>query len=521
MPLANYLNKISLYFLVLLLALFFAIVGCRKDFDYSTSSGQLEFSLDTVFLDTIFTNIGSSTYTLKVYNRENENINIPFIGLENGQESGYRLNVDGIAGKEFNNVPLLAKDSMFVFIETTFDINAIGENEFLYTDAIRFDASSNSQKVHLVTLVRDAVFLYPQTIDGSTETLVLGTDEEGNEIGIEGFFLEDAELNFTNEKPYVIYGYAAVGENKELVVDPGTRIHFHKGSGILVTSGASLKVNGMLSEDQDILENAVIFESDRLEPSFEDVSGQWGAIWLSSGSIENLINHAVIKNATIGLLVEGGAGAMSPTLSLQNTTITNSSISNLWGRATSITGENLVLGNAGQTSLHCNLGGSYNFKHITIANYWTNGLRNTSALAVDNFIELSSGETIVNDLTEASFANCIVDGNRSIELFLQKDNSAAFNYSFMNSAIKFNDSNGLFEGNPLYDFNDFTVYQEVLLNVDLGFIDTTKNLFGLTENSQVIDKGDIDTGSIVPFDILGIDRIQSPDIGAFEFILEN
>ena len=520
MPSVKYLFKTSCWSVILLLLALAFTTGCRKDFNYAASSGQLEFSKDTVFLDTVFTNIGSSTYSLKVYNRANENINIPFIGLQNGQDSGYRLNVDGVAGKEFNDVPLLAKDSLFIFIETTFDINSVGQNEFLYTDAIRFDSSSGSQQVDLVTLVRDAIFLYPQRIDGITETLLLGTDDEGNEIRIEGFFLEDSELNFTNEKPYVIYGYAAVDEGNTLNFDPGARIHFHKNSGILVTTGGSMKVNGLLSENQEVLENGVVFEGDRLEPDFSDISGQWGTIWLSEGSIENEFNYAVVKNATIGILTEGSPNSTTPTLAIRNSTIVNSSISNLWGRFTYITGENIVLGSAGQASLYCNLGGRYDFKHTTIANYWSNGLRSTPSLLIDNFIELSPTEILTNDLIEANFSNCIIDGNRNIELQIANSESAALNYNFLNCAIKFNDTNGLFEGNPLYDFEDTSSYQSPILNSDISYFDILTDNFGLTENSEVINQGDANTSLLVPFDILGNERTPLPDIGAYEFVAQ-
>ncbi|RNC89875.1 MAG: hypothetical protein ED555_10505 [Allomuricauda sp.] len=505
-----------LFSLVLLLTM-----GCRKDFDYGPNTGQLEFSRDTVFLDTIFTNIGSSTYTLKVYNRTNENINVPFIGLENGQDSGYRLNVDGIAGKAFNDIPLLAKDSMFVFIETTFDVKPTGQNEFLYTDAIRFDSSNGPQRVDLVTLVRDAIFLYPQTVDGTTETLTLGIDDEGNEILIEGFFLEDDELNFTNEKPYVIYGYAAVAESNILNIDPGARVHFHKNSGFLVTAGASLKVNGLLSEDQELLENGVVFEGDRLEPDFSDTPGQWGAIWLANGSVENEFNHAYIRNASIGILAEGGATNSIPTLTIRNSSITNSSISNIWGQNTHLLAENVVLGSAGRTALYCNLGGRYNLKHSTIANYWTNGLRNAPSLLIDNFIELPNNQVVTNDLLEANFSNCIIDGNRSIELTLRGDASASLNYNFLNCSIKFNDSNGLFAGNPLYDFEDSTHYQNILQNVDIQFNNPQENDFSLTQNSAIIDQGDLPTGLMVPIDILGNDRTMAPDLGAYEWVPQN
>ncbi len=55
--------------------------SCRNDFETVPSTGNLEFSRDTVFLDTIFTNIGPSTYNLKVYNRSDEDINIPTLRL--------------------------------------------------------------------------------------------------------------------------------------------------------------------------------------------------------------------------------------------------------------------------------------------------------------------------------------------------------------------------------------------------------------------------------------------------------
>ena len=48
-------------------------------------------------------NLLKSGYNLKVYNRGNKPITIPKISLENGFNSNYRLNVDGIPGKEFTD----------------------------------------------------------------------------------------------------------------------------------------------------------------------------------------------------------------------------------------------------------------------------------------------------------------------------------------------------------------------------------------------------------------------------------
>src|SRR5690606_28880176 len=388
--------------------------SCRNDFETVASTGNLKFSKDTVFLDTVFTNIGSSTYNLKVYNRSDEDIHIPTLRLAQGEASNYRLNVDGIPGKVFENVQVLAKDSIFIFIETTFNINNLPTNpkEFLYTDQILFDSGGNEQKVELVTLVKDAVFLYPEQLgDGTVETLNLGVDENGEDILIEGFFLDDTELTFTNEKPYVIYGYAAVPGNKTLTVEAGARVHFHASSGILVTQTGSMKVMGEKSLDREAMENEVIFEGDRLEPGFADVPGQWGTLWISSGSIDNEFNFTTIKNSTVGILLED-----SP-LTLRNVQIYNNANVGLLSRTGLIEGENMVINNSGQASLAIQLGGSYEFRHCTFANYWTNSFRTFPAVSLDNSLETTE-QIFVADLVQANFINCIIYGNESREFSL-------------------------------------------------------------------------------------------------------
>ena len=66
-----------------------------------------------------------------------------------------------------------------------------------------------------------------------------------------------------------------------------------------------------------LYENEVIFEGDRLEPSFEDIPGQWGAIWLLNGSIENEFNYTTIKNSSIGIYTVGGQNDSEYQLSLK------------------------------------------------------------------------------------------------------------------------------------------------------------------------------------------------------------
>jgi hypothetical protein len=494
--------------------------SCRKDFDFAPSTGNLEFSKDTIYLDTIFSNIGSSTYNLKVYNRSNDDISIPTLRLSQGESSNYRLNVDGLPGKEFENVELLANDSLFIFVETTADIQALALNslEFLYTDAIEFDTGTNSQKVELVTLIKDAVFIYPDrdNTTGIVETLTFDVDGNGtqDETTLQGRFLENNELTFTNEKPYVIYGYAAVGDGDVLTIEAGARVHFHANSGLLVTNNASLKVNGALSADQELLESEVIFEGDRLEPLFADVPGQWGTIWLFNGSVDNDINYATIKNGTVGILSEGNQNAIEDKLTITNSQIYNSSNFGILGRASSIRAENVVINASGQSSFAGTLGGKYSFTHCTIANYWNNSFRQFPAVFLNNYVTDENNMSIGNDLMEANFNNCIIFGNDNPEIGFDNISDNLFNFKFTNCLIRFQDTSGNFSSNANYGISNTDLYEDCIFNSDPDFKLPFKNMLMIGENSAANGAGS--TSFEITNDILGEPRPSPPDLGAYK-----
>jgi len=497
--------------------------SCRKDFEFSPSTGSLQFSKDTVYLDTIFTNIGSSTYNLKVYNKSDDDISIPAVRLALGETSNYRLSVDGTAGKNFNNIEVLAKDSLFIFIESTIDIkNFTNPNgTYLYTDQIEFDAGSNLQKVELVTLVQDAVFIYPDR-DNTTkvvETLTLDIGGELVETELQGRELLPTELTFTKEKPFVIYGFATVPNGETLTIEAGSRLHFHENSGIIVSNGASINVNGAYSNDRDLLENEVIFEGDRLEPGFSQVPGQWGTIWLLDGSVDNTINYATIKNSTIGVLSDGNPDEANDKLTITNTQIYNSSSFGVLGRNTSISGENVVINNSGLSSFAGTLGGKYNFTHSTIVNYWDNGFRQFPAVLLNNFVLDEDNVATIADLTEANFNNCIIYGNDNPEVLLDEieDASVVFNFKFTNCLIRFEDNSNNFTG-VNYDFNDTAKYEGNIFNEDPNFKDVEFNELIIGDDSAANGQGLSSFATQIPFDILNVNRTSLPDLGAYQHI---
>lgn len=515
--------KRSLY-IILTIGFLILWSSCRKDFEFSPSKGNLLFSKDTVYLDTIFTNIGSSTYNLKVYNKSDNDIVIPSVKLGLGEASEYRLNVDGISGKTFENVQILAKDSIFIFVETTIDINNFSNpsGTFLYTDQIEFDSNSNLQKVELVTLVQDAVFIYPNR-DNTTkvvETLTLNIGGELVETELQGRELLPTELTFTNEKPYVIYGFATVPQNQTLTIEAGAHLYFHANSGLIVSNAATLNINGAFSNNQELLENEVVFEGDRLEPNFENVPGQWGTIWLLDGSVNNTINYTTIKNASVGILCDGNANNATEKLKITNSQIYNSSNFGILGRNTSITGENVVINNSGLTSFAGTLGGKYNFTHCTIANYWENGFRQFPSVLLNNFALDENNNATIADLTQANFNNCIIYGNDNPEILLDEieDNSVVFNFKFTNCLIRFENTNNNFTGDN-YNLDNTTHYENNIFNEDPNFKDSSLNQLIIGEKSAAINKGNILFSNQVPTDILNINRTASPDLGAYQHII--
>jgi hypothetical protein len=512
----------NLIYTVLIL-LTISLSSCRKDFSFETSSGELRFSKDTVFLDTVFKNIGSSTYQLKVYNKSNNDISIPTIQLGKGLSSKYRMIVDGLQGtngKIFKNVELLAKDSLFIFIETTADILDANPTDFLYTDKILFGDGVLQQKVELVTLIQDAYFIYPKKNNGIIETVPIGVDGTSTVV-VNGRDLinnhpdNGNEFVWNNTKPYVVYGYASVPSGQTLTVNPGARIHFHTDSGLIVQNDASLNIAGTPSIT-DKLENEVIFEGDRLEPFYSDVPGQWGFVYLRQGSKNNRIRHLTLKNATVGLLISNTQN----TTTIKETQIYDCSNLGIYAQFTQIVGENIVVNSAGQAALACTVGGNYNFKHCTFNNNWPS-TRQFSVL-INDYVEGSTGVFTFQPV-EVNLTNCIIFGSNSVALSMEdKDSGTPFNYVFSNCIIKFSNQN--LSGGGLYNFSNIMNYKNCLISSNTTtfnpkFKSISKNQLNITETSAAINKGI----NLVPNfnDILNVPRPTppntNPDIGAYQF----
>ena len=114
------MKRIFYFFLILS-----ALVACEDDDSFSSAGGlMLTFENDTLKMDTVFSKSSSSTYCFWVHNYNNKGLKLSSVRLSKGNQTGFRVNVDGSYldnsnGSIVNDLEIRRKDSILVFVELT------------------------------------------------------------------------------------------------------------------------------------------------------------------------------------------------------------------------------------------------------------------------------------------------------------------------------------------------------------------------------------------------------------------
>lgn len=427
-----------------------------------------------------------------IHNRNNNSIKVSSIKFGAGTNSQFLINVDGVPTKAINDIIIPGKDSLFVFVQV--NVNPTNVNSpLVIRDSIIFVTNGNVQRILLEAWGQDAYYHKPNTFftNGFSYSIIACST--------------CGTVNWTNDKPHVIYGYAVVDSGSTLTMQPGTRIYLHKNAVLWVYKDGTLNVQGSNG-------SPVVFQGDRLELEYKDIPGQWGKIWLSALSKNNKIDWAILKNGAIGVQVDT-VQLPNPSLRISNTIIDNMSAAALFGQGAHIYASNCVFGNAGQYSAVLSIGGKYSFKHCTFGNYW-NGFkstRTTPALAISNWYKTENGAVQSRSIDSAYFGNCIIYGNLPNEISLDSSAGGSFNYRFENCVLKVD---GNYNATNLFHNNGF-----IFKNSDPGFKNPVKGDFNIAATSSAKDKGDITIGTAYPSDLNGNSRTVDgfPDIGTYEY----
>lgn len=491
--------KFTTGFIILLVAL----SSCRYEEELFSTTGQLNFSTDTVTFDTIFTTIGSVTKQFKIRNKNLKDVELSSAYLENGLGSVYRLNIDGQSASRFENIRVPAQDSLYVFVEVTLEVN--GSNlPMVVEDAIIFNANGVTSRVVLEAFGQDVYLI--DSVNYSEPTTLL------------------------TDKPYLILEQMRVDTPAVLTIPAGAKLHFHGGANLLVLG--RIEVYGTAN-------NPVIFEGDRFDRGYDRSMGRWGTIFIYPWSRGNTINYAIIKNPTIGIRLGAASGLSTfPELTIGNTIITNSSNANIAAFGADLTAYNCVFSDSKFFNLFLSMGGNYNFYHCTVSNlggFRVNaGLferyeRNSdgAALYLSNsgrYFEPAGENTfrevfVFKNLEQANFHNSIIWGSSKQEILFGDSPDVNFNYFFENCLLRQPEDTvakyrkDWFIDNVLNEYPKFV--NDSLTNGALNY-----RLETLSPATNKASFNIIDANPYLRQDFDGNNRLSDgkPDIGAYERI---
>ena len=473
------MDKVKLCLLALLLCV---MTGCQDDDSFSTNvSNILSFSADTVKLDTVFSAVPTTTRTFWVHNESGDGIRCTNIRLERGNQSGFRVNVDGVylgseSGYQASEVEIRKGDSIRVFVELTSPVN--GRNKpWLVEDNLLFLLESGvTQKVNLNAYSWDAIKYRNLHITNDT--------------------------TLTGDRPIIVYGKLTVEEHATLTLAAGTTLYFHDGGGIDVYGRLCLQ--GEAGKE-------VILRGDRLDWMFDYLpydlmSGLWDGIHFYETSYDNVMEFTDLHSSFNGIVCDS-ADVEKQKLTLKNMTVHNCQGKGLSTVNCKVTAENCQFTN---TLYECVdiLGGDVTMNHCTLAQFYPFDSNRRPAL---NYYS-----TATMPLLRMDCINSIVTGYpEDVVMGATENENIPFNYRFISSILR---TPAVEDAEHIIDVIFENVEDTASVQGDKHFklvdINTQHYDFHLDSLSPAINKGSKDYP--VSDDRDGKARDDQPDIGCFE-----
>lgn len=467
------------------------MISCTDDDSFSLSKSDiLTFSSDTISMDTVFSTVPTPTHTFWVYNKSGDGIICSKIRLARGNQTGFRINVDGeylspTIGYQISDVEVRKNDSIRVFVELTSPENGKQEPQLLEDELVFVLASGVEQKVALNAYTWDANLLKDVYVKNDTTI--------GN-----------------CQKPTVIYGGLTVDSCATLNISAGTTLYFHADAGINV-------YGRMISEGTP--DKNVILRGDRTDNMFDylpydNVSGQWQGVHFYGSSYDNKICYTDIHGTFNGIVCDS-SDVSKTKLQLYNSTVHNCQGFGVKSENCLIDMRNCQISNTLNDCVAI-YGGDVTIQQCTLAQFYPFDSNRGAALFFSNF----SGDRYL-PLLKMDCLNSIVTGYAEDVLsgVRMDDETKEFNYRFINSLLrteKADDDENII--NVIYENVDDTAMVSGEDNFILVDIDKQRYDFHLNEKSPAINAAAIEYS--LPEDRDGRQRDELPDIGCYEFFKE-
>lgn len=474
-------------YIAIMVAMLISVAAC-SDEDFSSSpSLRLTFSTDTIGFDTIFSKVPSSTRTMWVYNRSGNDLRCSSVRLMNGNQTGYRVNVDGIylspsAGYMIQNAEIRDKDSMRVFVELTSPKSGSHEPLRLQDKLLFTLESGNVQEVLLDAYSWDA--------------------EEVNSLIVS----EDTTLE--SQSPLLINGMIKVEQGATLTIPAGQTLYFSSNAGIEVSGTLILKGTA---------ENNVTLRGSRLDNMFDYlpydlVSGQWKGIRFMGTSYGNKIEYADVHSAMDAIVCDSG-DVSKLKLDIESSVIHNCQGYGVKSVYSSIRINNSQITNTLKDCLAV-FGGNAYVANSTIAQFYPFDSKRGAALRFANILDKQS-----LPLHDMQCVNSIVTGYAEDVLKGEyEETEGIFNYMFTNCILRTpeitDEETAKHFLNVIWENPKDTVSGGDK-NFKLVDLNTQHYDFHLSEKSKAVDAAAASFATRTDRD--GTPRDEKPDMGCYEF----
>lgn len=460
------------------------LTACNDDSFSTSSSNMLSFSTDTVKLDTIFSTLPTATSSLWVFNRSSDGIRCSSVRLQNGNQSGFRVNVDGTylgasSGYKLTDVEIRKGDSIRMFVEATLPIRHRDGPQETEDNLIFTLESGVEQTVNLNAWAWDADFLRNVTVS--------------------------SDSTISSSRPIVVFGGIKVAKGATLTIAAGTTLYFRNEAGI--------DVEGRLV-CEGTAQSGITLRGERLDNMFDylpydRVSGNWQGIHFAVSSYDNSIAYTDLHSTYNGIVAD------SSSIDHTKLYIRNSIVHNCQGYGLYIENgvavvENCQITNTLGDCLRID-GGEMTVNNCTIAQFYPFDSARGNALSITNQKGPLNAFICANSIV-TGYADDVIYGT-----FDENDSTKTFAYKFEDCILRtpqITEADSIFYENVVFEDVKDTVStgRKMFREVDA---DLQRYDFHLAEGAVAIGRASKLTS--LPTDREGTIRDDEPDLGCYEW----
>ncbi len=462
------MNKMRYILLTCVACIGLIISSCINDDFTSSPDATISFSTDTVSFGTVFTDLGTPTARLLVFNRNSKGVKISSIRFRN-PDSPFSMNVDGMSGTDFHDVEIRGRDSIYVFIECFIDADQAIDPRRV-ADQLEFVTNGVTSEVEVEAWALNVRRLHGGRIETDTR--------------------------LTPELPYIVFDTLTVASGATLSIEPGTALLFH--------DKAALHIEGRI-DAQGTPEAPISFRGDRIDNvlpgvSYDIMAGQWDGISIAPGSFGNQLVNVDMRSTVNGLRIDSCGDYSQTKLTLVNSWLHNSRTTALRSEYAKVEAYGCCFSEAAEAVVDLT-GGIHQFSQCTISNNYLFAIPSEANLTLRHLLpeDMGGGKPA---LMRASFDNCIIYGMSQPVAPGDLTGSAVFVRNSLLKTAGSNDSNFLdciWDEDPLF----LTVRSDYYFN------------YHVMPDSPALGKGDPEfVTPLCLFDMDGADRLTSgPDPG--------